>query len=159
MQGDHYHSLPASTIRILYSGNLYLIPQTIRMKKLLIFITALLYFAGSTGASLNIHYCMGRAAGWDAGFDQHNNCRNCGMEKKSNGCCKDQHRFIKMGDDQQYNGQVTVKFEQQSSPEPIPFFGFTSNDLPVILPASLFRLTYPPPYKIAVYLRNRVFRL
>lgn len=129
------------------------------MKKLLIFITAILYFAGSTGASLNIHYCMGRTAGWDAGFDEQHHCRNCGMEKKSNGCCKDEHRFIKLGDDQQCSGQVTVKFQQPGLPEPIPFIRFNVDNLPAVLPASLFRLIHPPQYKIPVYLRNCVFRL
>ena len=73
------------------------------MKKLLIAIVALLYIGSSTGATVHLHYCMGKLADWGIGHDKSENCSQCGMEKtdkKDNGCCKDEHKFIKNITDQ-----------------------------------------------------------
>jgi len=53
----------------------------------------------TTGATVHIHYCMGKLADWGLGHNKSNTCSKCGMEKK-NGCCKDEHKFIKNETDQ-----------------------------------------------------------
>lgn len=57
--------------------------------------------AGATGATVNIHYCMGEYAGWELGHDEAKSCSSCGMDKKdplSDNCCKDEHKSIKLDD-------------------------------------------------------------
>jgi hypothetical protein len=73
------------------------------MKKILTAIAAFLYMGTSTGATVNMHYCMGKLADWDFGHHKSNNCGECGMEKsdaKKDGCCRDEHKFIKNETDQ-----------------------------------------------------------
>ena len=85
------------------------------MKKLLIAIFALLYISTSTGATLHIHYCMGKLADWGLGHNNSKTCGECGMEKseeKDNGCCKDEHKFIKNDTDQK-TGEVGVQLLEE----------------------------------------------
>jgi hypothetical protein len=71
------------------------------MKKLLVIILASLYITGASGATVNLHYCMGQFAGWDLGHSEDNNCGSCGMDKKSgdtDNCCRDENKTIKLSD-------------------------------------------------------------
>jgi hypothetical protein len=52
------------------------------MKKLFVAILAILYLSTSTGATLHVHYCMGRLAGWGLGHNNSKTCGKCGMEKR-----------------------------------------------------------------------------
>ena len=81
------------------------------MKKLVVAIVALLYISTSTGAPLYMHYCMGKLAGWGFGDNKSKTCGRCGMEKseeKDNGCCKDEHTFLKNDSDQKV---TTIGFQ------------------------------------------------
>lgn len=88
------------------------------MKKLFISILSFLYLAASTGATLHLHYCMGRLA--DTGFFEQKggHCSLCGMEKSGdadNGCCNDKAETVKISIDQKYSTASIFHFEQ-------PFF-------------------------------------
>jgi hypothetical protein len=68
------------------------------MKKVFAIILALLYLGASTGATIQLHYCMGKLADWRLGNSKSESCGNCGMERteeEASGCCKDEHKFIK----------------------------------------------------------------
>lgn len=66
------------------------------MKKLVSTILIILYLATSTGATVNIHYCMGEM--YSVNLDHSENCGKCGMEKGEGDCCKDETRLIKVKD-------------------------------------------------------------
>jgi hypothetical protein len=66
------------------------------MKKILIAILALLYLAASSGIAMTVHYCMGKVSSIDL-YSNNDKCGKCGM-KKSNGCCKDKIKIIKIDD-------------------------------------------------------------
>jgi hypothetical protein len=70
------------------------------MKKFLIAIFAVLYIGTSSGAVVHLHYCMGKLAGWGLGDRKSTTCDGCGMDKSANGCCKDDHKFLKNDSDQ-----------------------------------------------------------
>jgi hypothetical protein len=74
------------------------------MKKFILSILATLYIFSTTGASLQMHYCMGRLADWSIGRDNSSICGRCGMEKvgnsQDNGCCNDEETFVKNTIDQ-----------------------------------------------------------
>jgi hypothetical protein len=75
------------------------------MKKIAVVILALLYIITTTGANLNLHYCMGELADWGFGSSKSKTCGFCGMEKgveKDNGCCKDELKFVKNDADQKF---------------------------------------------------------
>ncbi len=75
------------------------------MKKLIVAILAFLYIGTSTGATIHMHYCMGKLVNWSLWHDKdHNNqCGKCGMSKSNkaaDGCCKDEHKLVKLEKDQ-----------------------------------------------------------
>lgn len=79
------------------------------MKKIIVAILALLYITTSTGATIHMHYCMGKLADWSIGHNDSKICGNCGMDKskeKDNGCCKDEQKRIKLETDHQKAGLV-----------------------------------------------------
>ena len=80
------------------------------MKKFLATILAFIYLSTSIGATVHLHYCMGRLVSWGLLHHESKNCMTCGMPKKvdnkqhyitaSKGCCKDEQKEIKTDKDQ-----------------------------------------------------------
>src|SRR5215212_4044330 len=66
------------------------------MKKITVAILAIIYLTVSSGVAMSIHYCMGKVSSIDL---MHNSekCGKCGM-KKTNGCCKDEFKIVKLSD-------------------------------------------------------------
>lgn len=77
------------------------------MKKFLVTILALVYLGVSSGATINMHYCMGKLMSWDIAHKQVVKCGNCGMEKSSHkGCCKDEQKKLQIEKDQKVSESV-----------------------------------------------------
>ena len=73
------------------------------MKKVLATILAFLYLSTTMGATVHLHYCMGKLASWGLFDHGSKDCSFCGMPKKAIGkhcitakkaCCKDEHKQI-----------------------------------------------------------------
>ena len=133
------------------------------MKKALLAILAIIYITTSVGATVHVHYCMGKLASWGLGHEAADKCGKCGMEKKpdkSNGCCHDQNKFFQNNADQKTATQSAITFFQQVA---------------VIIPASFIEMpachissvaiaipnsNAPPRYSgTAAYIYHCVFRL
>lgn len=72
------------------------------MKKFLATIALLVYFAGSSGATITVHFCMGELSSWGIDVPSSKACDRCGMQKKDNhGCCHDEHATIQTSKDYQ----------------------------------------------------------
>lgn len=105
----------------------------------------LIYGTATMGATIHLHYCMNEYVGWslwDAEKDKA--CGKCGMTEKKEGCCKDEHR------------QVKLKTEHQKSAtaQYIPFLDVPALAVPVdnftfeIKPTSLAFPVFNAPPKI-----------
>jgi hypothetical protein len=79
------------------------------MKKVLATILAFIYLSSSMGATIHLHYCMGKLASWGLINHESKNCERCGMVKKTAAsqsmsakmdCCRDEHKQIKTDKDQ-----------------------------------------------------------
>jgi hypothetical protein len=130
------------------------------LKKVLFFILSIIYFTTSTGADIHFHYCMGNLADWSIWIrKEEKECGKCGMikEKSSNGCCTDEHKWIKIQDEQK-NATGSYLFNLMAIAEPIaPCLISSVIDIPQIneiLPGS-----HAPPIvgKIALYKINSIF--
>lgn len=78
------------------------------MKKFIVAILAILYLSTSMGATIQLHYCMGRLVDWGMARNDNSKCSNCGMEKKGHkGCCKDEYKLIKNENDQKISESFT----------------------------------------------------
>jgi hypothetical protein len=133
------------------------------MKKFLFSILAIIYIVASTGATMHMHYCMGRLA--DTGFfeQEGGHCALCGMEKtadEDNGCCNDKEETVKISIDQKSSATTLFHFEQPFSTLEAAFTGFRPHlaaaAADIVLPVS----NAPPRSpQVPEYLMNCLFRI
>ena len=75
------------------------------MKKLFLYLLSFIFIITSSGVMVNMHYCMGKAAGASLSIvsSTPKKCGKCGMKKSTKqgkGCCHDSKKLIKNVDDQ-----------------------------------------------------------
>ena len=71
------------------------------MKRFLVTILAIFYLAVSSGATVHLHYCMGKLRSWSLSDKEDTNCGSCGMHKAGHkGCCHDELKQLKFEKDQ-----------------------------------------------------------
>lgn len=68
------------------------------MKKLFTGILTMVYMTVSSGIAIEIHYCMGKKAGFELYGSANEQCGKCGMKENKTGCCHDEHKFVKLQD-------------------------------------------------------------
>ena len=132
------------------------------MKRLLVFILALIYLVTTTGATMHMHFCMGKLANWSLWSKDHGpTCGKCGMEKteQSNGCCSDEAKWVKI-EDEQKAAVAAYDFSPILDAEPVHFPGFEHQTF-FLESADLLPQSHAPPdfSSIAIYKRNCVFRI
>ena len=129
------------------------------MRKLSVLILAILYISISTGATVHVHYCMGKLAGWGFGQDDSKTCGKCGMPKheKDNGCCKDKHKFIKSNTDQKITESAFQSIQLKAFFLPSSLFDISNIDFHSVTDEIPDAHAPPQTYGVAVYIRNCVF--
>lgn len=77
------------------------------MKKAVVLCMLLLYGAVTIGATVHIHYCMGRVTGISLQNGTNTVCNTCGMAKnKAGGCCREECKQFKVAADQLLTNSV-----------------------------------------------------
>ncbi len=67
------------------------------MKKIVVILLLLIYGSATMGATINMHYCMNEFVGWSLWHgEKEKECGKCGMKEKKGGCCKDEHKQVKL---------------------------------------------------------------
>ena len=67
------------------------------MKRIVAILLLVIYGSTSVGATIHMHYCMNEFVGWNLWHsDKENECGKCGMKEKKGGCCKDEHKQVKL---------------------------------------------------------------
>ena len=57
----------------------------------------LIYGSATMGATIHMHYCMNELVGWSLWHgEKDKECGKCGMKEKKGGCCKDEHKQVKL---------------------------------------------------------------
>ena len=111
---------------------------------------------------MNLHFCKGSLADWSFwNKNEKKTCIKCGMEKKdssSKGCCKDEHKWIKIQDDQKVNF-LSTDFSNLQPAEAVHFYSnqpfyFLNSVALVSQNNALLRSSVVPIYKY-----NCVFRI
>lgn len=132
------------------------------MKKSFLSILAFLYVFASTGATVNLHYCMGKLVDKDLWQDKQSTCGKCGMdksEKSDSDCCKDEHKQLKISND---HIPAVVSFQEIQLAAII--FPLSCIEAPALLPSSVTEEnpnSNAPPLGsgLALHKRNCVFRI
>lgn len=138
------------------------------MKRILATILTLVYLTTSIGATLHLHYCMGKLVSWGLLDHKDKHCPLCGMAPKkadkhcttvNTGCCKDEHKLIKADKDQKITQSEfqLVKFY----PEATPVNSLLLPDISASSFAIEHTTTNAPPRlgKVPVFLLNCNFRI
>jgi hypothetical protein len=128
------------------------------MKRFIVSLVLLIYFAVSSGFVVSLHYCMNKLASTAIGHADEGSCGDCGMEKSDSHCCWDDVKLVKL----QTDHFASKAFFAVTSPAivatPIieflqtPFFNFSP--LPIGYTDSS-----PPFHEQDIFLYNRVFRI
>lgn len=131
------------------------------MKKFLVSILTFLYISTATGATVHLHYCMGELVEWSFWKNENGKCDNCGMDKNSKeekGCCKDEHKQIKLDKDQKIT-EPPFKVNQYFSLSFLIAYYVHLPDMYIISATEEKPVSLAPPRNIgvAVYIRNCVF--
>lgn len=74
------------------------------VKKIVGILLFLIYGSATMGATIHMHYCMNELVGWSLWHDgKGKECGKCGMKEKKGGCCKDEHKQVKLKTEHQKN--------------------------------------------------------
>ena len=138
------------------------------VKKFVTTILAFVYLSSSMGATIHLHYCMGKLFSWSLVENGSKNCGACGMPKDGtsghcmsfkDSCCKDSEAHFQLDKD------------QKTTEAAYTFSGLSFAALPIT--ASIFHESYvvsyitgypttnapPEPDKVPVFIRNCTFRI
>jgi hypothetical protein len=130
------------------------------MKKFFAAILAILYMGTSIGATIQVHYCMGRFVEWKLRHNNHSTCSRCGMETKSGsakGCCKDEYKHIKIDNDQRLSENYVQFNETVAEITPI---GSDHSILYSIVAGNFAQINGPPPlWPVSLGILHCVFRV
>jgi hypothetical protein len=138
------------------------------MKKVFATILAVVYLSTSMGATVHLHYCMGKLFSWSLTDKDSKNCGQCGMPKSSmgghctsfkDGCCKDKHAHVQLDKDQKTT-ETAYSF-LALSPAALPMAAATIPDIYVASFIAGYPTTNAPPEpdKCPLFIRNRSFRI
>ena len=130
------------------------------MKKGFTILVVIVYLMSFTGVNVHFHYCMGKLAEWGLGHNKSKTCGECGMEKsdeKDNGCCKDEHKFVKNDTDQKIAEAGFPIMQFVSTALPVSFFEIPDNNLPSVTEENPISHAPPRSSSVAVYILNRTF--
>ncbi|HLZ89948.1 MAG TPA: hypothetical protein VKQ52_22000 [Puia sp.] len=138
------------------------------MKKVLVFILAVIYLSTSIGATVHLHYCMGRLVSWGLADRSGKSCEFCGMQKMGpsgesvvgmKNCCHEESRQIKNDKDQKTGQEFfqMIKAAPAIADLPQPVWV----DAAVVSPVLSQPVSHgPPPAGLfPLFLRNRNFRI
>lgn len=113
------------------------------MKKIVVILLLLIYGSATMGATIHMHYCMNELVGWSLWHgEKDNECGKCGMKEKKGGCCKDEHKQVKLKTEHQKSAtaQYIQFLDVPALTTPVADFSFE------IKPASLaFPVSNAPP--------------
>ena len=129
------------------------------LKKFVAIFFLLIYGFTSVGATVHIHYCMGKYVGASLWQSKNEKCGKCGMvEKNKKGCCKDEHKQIKLSTDHQ-KAFTAFNYNTLISPAIVSDFikvTFPQKQINALLP----KVNAPPPKQaIPIYILNCIFRI
>ncbi len=131
------------------------------MKKIVTAILAVLYLSTSSGATIHLHYCMGKLINWGLWHTESKKCDKCGMDKllkasQKDGCCKDEHKRIQTEKDQKLTETVSNLVKATSGTFLSSQVEFPSPNISTITETNPVS-NAPPPTQVPIYIRNCVF--
>lgn len=138
------------------------------MKKFAITILALVYLTTSMGATVHLHYCMGKLFSWSLADTDNKTCGQCGMPKSGTGkhcvaikggCCKDTHTIVKLDKDQKATESAYQLFTLSFDSIADNLVNLPDNYVVSYIVGYPTTNAPPDPDKVPLFLRNCNFRI
>lgn len=130
------------------------------MKKFLVTILAFVYLTASSGATINMHYCMGKLMAWDLSQKKAATCGTCGMEKTGHkGCCKDEQKIVQIEKDQKISESTFRVLNISPEIVALTYYNLSSVYSSSIITVNPFPNAPPDLSTIPIFLRNCNFRI
>lgn len=138
------------------------------MKKFAAAILAVIYLSTSVGATVHLHYCMGKLFSWSLFDKDAKNCGKCGMPKynKDNhcvslteGCCKDTETHFQLDKDQKTTESNNVLSILTVAALPVATIILPDHFVNAHIAGYPTANAPPDPDKIPLFLRNCTFRI
>lgn len=129
------------------------------MKKIVAIFFLITYGFTTIGATIHLHYCMNKFVGAGLWHSNNNKCGKCGMiEKDKKGCCKDEHKQIKLKSDHKKETVETGFLFTVSLATLTPYttYLFADDSITEKLPNSN---APPPKQSIPIYILNCTYRI
>lgn len=128
------------------------------MKKVIVSILAVLYLCSSAGATVHLHYCMGKLVNWSLADKDSDQCDKCEMQKDGD-CCKDELKFVKNSLDQKAAESAIQLTQITACAAPVTVINIA--ELYHTSLAENYLINHPPPIKsgVDILLHNCVFRI
>jgi hypothetical protein len=133
------------------------------MKKLFVFILAIIYLSEASGMSLHLHYCMDKLVSWGLTESQKkcsicDHSISCTPKIACKDCCKDELKTAKFDNANKVDQVLLIR---NFPLEAVHLFSFL--EVPCIVPYTTIRVNNinapPDPYKVPIFIFNRVFRI
>ncbi len=131
------------------------------VKKIFAAILAILYFTATTGATVHLHFCMGKLVDESLWHNETEQCSKCGMDlgHQANDCCKDVHKQVKLQNDH-YLADMNFQVSQFSAIAlPVAFIEIPAAEIASIAEDNPVSNAPPRSRDIPIYKRNCVFRI
>lgn len=132
------------------------------MKKILITILAIVYLTASSGATINMHYCMGKLIHWDLFNKQttRSKCNVCGMQQSGHkGCCKDEQKVLQIDKDQKKSEPSFLSFKIISEALVVTYSELPTLPISSIVRENTIAHAPPRPGSVPIFVLNCNFRI
>jgi len=138
------------------------------MKKFLLTILAFVYLSTSMGATIHLHYCMGKLFSWSLVDNDSKNCSECGMPKDGtsghcmsfkNGCCQDSEAHLQLDKDQKATEAAYTFSALSFAALPVATPILHDNYVDSYITGYPTTNAPPEPDKVPVFIRNCTFRI
>jgi hypothetical protein len=132
------------------------------MKKICLALLAILYLTTSMGATIHLHYCMGKLVECSLWNKNDSRCSKCGMERSpestDNRCCKDEHRHVKIDKDQKLSENF-IPLHETITEMSFRLTGYSISQL-FLFVSELKKINSPPrSCNSSINIFNGVFRI
>jgi hypothetical protein len=133
------------------------------VKKVLTTILTVIYLSTSMGATVHLHYCMGKLFSWSLIDKDSKNCGQCGMPKSGisghcmafkDGCCKDKHAHVQLDKDQKAAESVYVFSALTFAALPMTAATLPCNYVASYIAGYPTTNAPPNPDKVPLFIRN-----
>jgi hypothetical protein len=114
----------------------------------------------STGATIHLHYCMGKMVGMKLWHSNTGKCGNCGMKKSTASakkCCKDVHKTVKLENAHHKKTDNGFQFAKVAAITPV--YHIEHSKVFITAAEQEFPVSNAPPRSLPIHILHCTYRI